>query len=80
MGSIAAGSMHTRLLAFCGGRNLTEVTLKPGYGIAETSMEQIVLWDPDMIIIGCGSQATLYQTVMTERLHAEAAVELALSE
>ena len=60
------GSMHTRLLAFCGGKNVADVTLKPGYGMAETSLEQILLWDPDMIIIGRGSQATLYQTMMTD--------------
>lgn len=61
-----AGSMHTRLLAFCGGVNVANVTLKPGYGMAETSLEQIALWDPDMIIIGRGSQTTLYQTVMND--------------
>ncbi|HXZ30256.1 MAG TPA: ABC transporter substrate-binding protein [Dehalococcoidia bacterium] len=60
------GSMHTRLLEFCGGTNVANVTLKPGYGMAETSLEQIILWDPDMIIIGRGSQATLYQTIMTD--------------
>ena len=59
------GSMHTRLLEFCGGKNVANVTLKPGYGMASTSMEQILLWNPDMIIIGRGSQATLYNTVMT---------------
>lgn len=60
------GSMHTRLLEFCGGKNVADVTLKPGYGMAETSLEQIALWDPDMIIIGRGSQATLYQTITTD--------------
>jgi iron complex transport system substrate-binding protein len=60
------GSMHTRLLEFCGGKNVAQVTLKPGYGMAETSLEQIILWDPDMIIIGRGSQITLYQTIMTD--------------
>jgi len=59
------GSMHTRLLEFCGGRNVADVALS-GYGMAETSLEQIILWDPDMIIIGRGSQAALYQTVMTD--------------
>ena len=60
------GSAHTRLLAFCGGENVADVILKPGMGQAETSMEQIILWDPDMIIIGRSSQAALYQTVMTD--------------
>ncbi len=61
-----AGSMHTRLLAFCGGINVANVTLKPGYGMAETSLEQIAQWDPDMIIIGRGSQTTLYQTIVSD--------------
>jgi len=60
------GSMHTRLLIFCGGINVAEVPIKSGYGMAETSLEQILMWDPDMIIIGRGSQAALYQTVMTD--------------
>ncbi len=59
-------SMHTKLLEFCGGENVAKVTLIPGYGMAETSLEQIALWDPDMIIIGRSSQATLYQTIMTD--------------
>jgi iron complex transport system substrate-binding protein len=34
--------------------------------MAEASMEQILLWDPDMIIIGRGSQASLYQTITND--------------
>jgi iron complex transport system substrate-binding protein len=60
------GSMHTRLLEFCGGINVANVALKAGYGMADASMEQILLWDPDMIIIGRGSQTTLYKTVLTD--------------
>jgi iron complex transport system substrate-binding protein len=60
------GSMHTRLLEFCGGVNVAQVTLKPGYGMADASLEQILLWDPDMIIIGRGSQAALFNTIMTD--------------
>jgi iron complex transport system substrate-binding protein len=60
------GSMHTRLLEFCGGVNVAQVTLKPGYGMADASLEQILLWDPDLIIIGRGSQAALFNTIMTD--------------
>ncbi len=60
------GSMHTRLLEFCGGVNVAQVTLKPGYGMAGASLEQILLWDPDMGIIGRGSQATLFTIIMTD--------------
>jgi len=58
------GSMHTMLISFCGGVNVANVTLLPGYGMASTSMEAIYQWNPQMIIIGRGSQATLYNTIM----------------
>ena len=59
------GSMHTQLLSFCGGINVANVTLLPGYGMASVSPEQILLWNPDMILIGRGSQASLYHTVLS---------------
>jgi iron complex transport system substrate-binding protein len=62
------GSMHTMLLSFCGGVNVANVTLLPGYGMASTSMEAIYQWNPQMIIIGRGSQATLYNTIINSTL------------
>jgi iron complex transport system substrate-binding protein len=59
------GSMHTQLLAFCGGINVANVTLLPGYGMASVSPEQILLWNPSIIIIGRGSQASLFAAVMS---------------
>lgn len=59
------GSMHTQLLAFCGGINVANVQLLPGYGMASVSPEQILSWNPDMIIIGRGSQASVYADVMS---------------
>ena len=56
-----SGSQHTQLLDFCGAKNVAKVTLLPGYGMASTTLEQILLWDPDMILIGRGSQASLVQ-------------------
>ena len=60
-----AGSMHTMLLSFCGGVNVANVTLLPGYGMATTSLDAIYQWNPQMIIIGRGSQASLYNTITT---------------
>jgi iron complex transport system substrate-binding protein len=48
-----------------------DVALLPGYGMAEASMEQILLWDPDMIIIGRGSQASLYSAITTDEKWAD---------
>jgi len=61
------GSQHTMLMDFCGGVNVADVTLLPGYGMAEASMEQIILWDPDLIIIGRGSQASLYDSILSDQ-------------
>ena len=60
------GSMHTRLLQVCGGINVAQVPLVQGMGQAAASMEQIMLWDPDMIIIGRSTQATLYNSIMSD--------------
>jgi iron complex transport system substrate-binding protein len=63
-----SGSMHTMLITFCGGVNIANVTLLPGYGMASTSMESIYQWNPQMIIIGRGSESTLYTTIMNSTL------------
>jgi len=59
------GSQHTQLLSFCGAINVADVNLLPGYGMAIVSPEQILAWNPDIIIIGRGSQISLYKTVMS---------------
>jgi iron complex transport system substrate-binding protein len=67
-----SGSQHTQLLDFCGATNVAKVTLLPGYGMASTTLEQILLWDPDMILIGRGSQASVYSTILTDSRWAQA--------
>jgi len=59
-----AGSQHTMLIEFCGGINVAKVQLLEGYGMAQVSFEQVLAWDPDVIIIGRGSQEALYQEIM----------------
>jgi iron complex transport system substrate-binding protein len=59
------GSIHTMLLSFCGGVNVANITLLPGVNMGSTSMEAVYQWNPQMIIIGRGSQATLYNTITT---------------
>lgn len=60
------GSQHIEVIEFCGGVNVADVILKEGYGMAEVSFEQILLWDPDIIIIGRGSQVSLYTVIMID--------------
>jgi len=46
------GSHHTRLIDLCGGINIAECPLKGGYGRSEVSIEQVILWNPDIILAG----------------------------
>ena len=45
-----AGSVHAGLINFCGGRNVARVFSKKGYGRSEVSLEQVILWNPSVII------------------------------
>jgi iron complex transport system substrate-binding protein len=58
------GSFHNNLIDFCGGVNVAEkIPLVPGYGMSQVSMENILFWDPDMIILGRATPANLVQTI-----------------
>lgn len=46
------GSPHTEVLDLVGGINVADVPLKSGYGRSEVSIEQVLSWNPDMIIVG----------------------------
>lgn len=47
-----AGSSHTQLLDLLAGINVADVKATSGYGRAEVSVEQLIAWDPDLIIAG----------------------------
>jgi iron complex transport system substrate-binding protein len=64
-------SSHTELVDHFGGINVAEVPIKPGYGMAEVSIETIMTWDPDIIIIGRGTQEALYEMITTDTQWAE---------
>lgn len=44
------GSRHTEVLDMVGGINVAEVTNKQGRGMTKVSLEQVLLWNPDLII------------------------------
>lgn len=46
------GSLHTEVLELAGGINVAECSLRQGYGRTDVSMEQVISWDPDVIIVG----------------------------
>lgn len=47
-----AGSSHTQVLDMLAGVNVADVQVTGGYGRAEVSPEQVITWDPDLIIAG----------------------------
>jgi len=59
------GSQHSELIELCGGRNIADCALTPGIGMTEVSMEQIISWDPDVILAG---DPGFYATVRTDPL------------
>ena len=61
-----SGSQHTELIDFCGGSNVAVVEDQTGYGMTSVSMEQILMWNPDIIIIGRAADATLYDQILSD--------------
>jgi len=59
------GSPHSQLIEVCGGVNIAECPLKGGKGMAEVSIEQVLRWDPDVIIAG---DSTFYENVFSDPL------------
>ncbi|MBP2134337.1 iron complex transport system substrate-binding protein [Methanomicrobium sp. W14] len=47
-----AGSAHSQLIELCGGTNIADCKINQGYGMTEVSMEQVIGWNPDIIIAG----------------------------
>jgi iron complex transport system substrate-binding protein len=45
-----SGSVHGQLIDFCGGKNVANVQIEGGVGKSEVSMEQVLQWDPEVII------------------------------
>lgn len=45
------GSWHTQLIEITHAYNVANVQMKPGYGMTPVSMENILQWNPDIIIV-----------------------------
>lgn len=45
------GSTHSQLLNLVGATNIADVKVKQGYGRSEVSMEQLIKWNPEIIIV-----------------------------
>lgn len=44
------GSAHSQLINICGGVNVAEVPIKQGNGLSDVNLEQVLQWNPDVII------------------------------
>lgn len=47
-----SGSQHSQLIELAGGINIADVPLKQGMGMSDVSMEQVLKWNPDVILVG----------------------------
>ena len=45
-----SGSAHTQLIELCGGKNVAQVQVQGGMGMSTVSMEQVISWNPEVII------------------------------
>ncbi|MDD4587082.1 MAG: ABC transporter substrate-binding protein [Heliobacteriaceae bacterium] len=58
------GSKHAELLEILGAENIAEVAIKPGFGRSEVSMEQVLKWNPEVIIAG---ELEFYQQILNDQ-------------
>lgn len=58
-----SGSSHSQLINLCGGINVAQVPIKQGMGMSDVSMEQVLQWNPDIIIT---NNPQFYQKVYSD--------------
>ena len=63
------GSLHTEVLSLAGGRNVADVQTAPGGSRAAVSLEQVLAWDPELVLVGSnpGADADSYATIRTTK-------------
>lgn len=64
-----AGSSHSALIDLCGGINVAECEITPGYGRTAVSIEQVMEWNPELIICSVDNgyaDSSSYNTVLTD--------------
>ncbi|NPE27466.1 ABC transporter substrate-binding protein [Methanococcoides sp. SA1] len=59
------GSSHSQLIEVCGGINVAECPFLEGYGRTEISIEQVLKWNPDVIITG---DSTFYNNIYSDHI------------
>ena len=63
----AAGSEHTEVLELVGGLNVAQVDEQSEYGMAPVSLEQVLSWDPEVILVASDKdqESTAYRQIAT---------------
>ena len=65
-----SGSFHSQVIDFVGAKNVAQVSSLPEKGMSNVSMEQILLWDPDVVLCwtGWGKSVTTYQCINNDKV------------
>jgi iron complex transport system substrate-binding protein len=62
-----SGSMHTEVLDLVGGANVAEVDLQSDYGMSPVSLEQVLAWNPEVILVASdpAEESNVYEQITT---------------
>lgn len=60
------GSRHTEVLDMVGGINVAEVAMKGGMGMTPVSLEQVLSWNPDVILSWNTTQGGYFEKILTD--------------
>jgi len=63
----AEGSEHTEVLELAGGANVANVANESEYGMAPVSLEQVLVWDPEVILVASdpAEESDAYEQITT---------------
>ncbi len=64
-----SGSSHSQLIDLCGGINVADCEITPGYGRTAVTIEQVMQWAPELIICSVDNgyaDSSSYHTVTTD--------------
>ncbi|MDR3599813.1 MAG: ABC transporter substrate-binding protein [Desulfosporosinus sp.] len=62
-----SGSDHTEVLDFVKGKNVADVQAKGGQGMTNVSMEQVLSWNPDVVLVSSNSGGTkAYDSILKD--------------
>jgi len=65
-----SGSKHSQIIDFIGAVNVAQLGIIPGMGMSQASMEQVLIWQPEIILVWTGNAEHMvtYKYVNTDPL------------